>query len=82
MRFEAVKLTPWLIDEHASFRAVVGTDYSDPKNRRAFIEKTPRVFRDGEWHYGPKGHAPEYGKHQPSRDWCDTELKKIGYELT
>lgn len=37
------ELTEWIEDEHGAFRAVKGTDYSNPENRVAFIEKTPRV---------------------------------------
>lgn len=37
------ELTEWMEEEHCAFRAVKGTDYSNPENRVAFIEKTPRV---------------------------------------
>lgn len=29
-----------------------------------------------------KADAPEYGQHQPSRDWCDAQLIEMGYILT
>ena len=43
----------------------------------------------GKWHQGPKGCGGNieedgetvYGFYQPSRDWCDKELIKMGYEL-
>lgn len=60
-------------------------------SRVAFIEKSPRVrvaamtsgFPEAasNWKYGPKGSAPEYGRYQPSRDWCDNQLRLLGYTL-
>ncbi|WP_144509914.1 hypothetical protein [Bacillus sp. FJAT-22090] len=37
------ELTNWIDDEHCSYRAIKGTDHTNPGNRVAFIEKTPRV---------------------------------------
>jgi hypothetical protein len=66
---------------HASFRYKEGGNPQNPDDRVAFIEKTPRVFDGSQWVNGPKGCAPEYGRYQPSRDWCDAELLKMGYIL-
>ena len=44
----------------------------------------------GKWHHGPKGAGgsggenPEnelYGFYPPSREWCDAQLVKMGYQL-
>ena len=81
------KLSEWTMYDHCSFRYIEGTDPNKIENRVAFIEKTPRVrvkpfeIKDDwkGWMQGPKGHDPELGKYQPSRDWCDAELIKMGY---
>jgi hypothetical protein len=75
--------------EHCSMRCIIGSDPEDVAGRVAFIEKTPRVriapFAEQNdhrnWHQGPKGSAPEYGKYEPSREWCDQELQRMGYVL-
>lgn len=44
------------------------------------------------WEFGPKGQGGSsegstctelkiYGSYPPSREWCDTRLKELGYEL-
>lgn len=83
------RLSSWIVvDEYCATRVLEGTDPSKVENRRAFIEKTPRVLDGGDpndsknWRQGPKGCAPEYGAYKPSRAWCDKELKKMGYILT
>lgn len=86
-----MKLSHWIDIEHCSMRVLEGTDPAGVANRVAFIEKHPRVriapwsgdlLTDSpNWQFGPRGHAPEYGSYQPSRDWCDAELVKMGYEL-
>lgn len=91
---EAIHVTGWMAvpgAEYCSMRCIAGTDPLQVKNRVAFIEKTPRIrvaphpgsnIDDGvNWFSGPKGSAPEYGEYQPSRDWCDRELEKLGYIL-
>ena len=81
-------------DDHAAFRYVEGTDPDDVANRVAFIEKTPRVRR---YPYSPPhqdnsdcdnwvgnsslGDGDECGHNQEARDWCDKELKAMGYDL-
>lgn len=78
----AKKLSPWIDIEHCAARVLLGTDSNDEANRMAFIEKSPRVrLGTGQWMYGPKGDGQLCGKYQPSRDWCDAELIKLGYEL-
>jgi hypothetical protein len=87
----SIVLTGWINEEHCSMRCVAETDPSVLANRVAFIEKTPRVRvapfnKDCEydwknWKEGPKGTAPEYGRYQPSRDWCDQQLLEMGYIL-
>jgi hypothetical protein len=84
-----MELTDWMPvpgAEYCSMRCLVGTDPANVANRVAFIEKTPRVRvapftneRDDwkNWEQGPKGCAPEYGAHQPSRDWCDRRLTEL-----
>jgi hypothetical protein len=86
-----IQLTEWLNEDHGSMRCIAGTDPNVIANRVAFIEKTPRVrvrpFTNASddhnnWSPGPKGSAPEYGRYQPSRDWCDAQLVEMGYELS
>jgi hypothetical protein len=78
------------MEDHCSFRYVIGTDPEEVENRVAFIEKTPRVrvkpyteyLEDHKnWEQGPKGCSPEYGTYKPSRDWCDKRLLELGYEF-
>jgi hypothetical protein len=56
------------------------------------VRIAPLVDRERDcksWKYGNKGQGGTfevygktiYGYYQPSRDWCDEELKKMGYEL-
>jgi hypothetical protein len=73
------KLSAWINVEHCSTRVLFGTDPEVVKNRVAFIEKTPRVLINGEWVSGNKGSGQECGRYQPSRDWCDEQLKALGY---
>lgn len=85
-----MKLSPWTMELHCSFRYVLETDPNVVANRVAYIEKTPRVrvrpFTEQDdflnWQQGPKGSGDEYGLYQPSRDWCDNRLIQLGYELT
>ena len=87
------KVSPWINDEHCSFRTLLETG-----ERVAFIEKTPRIRVDGEWVSGPKGCGGQmnttqrgdgtttysgelYGQYPPSRAWCDQELTNLGWEL-
>jgi hypothetical protein len=89
-----MKLSPWtMVDGHCSMRYIEGTNPNDISNRVAFIEKSARVrvspfdhskdsmYDCDNWYSGFRGHSPEYGEYQPSRDWCDNELVKMGYEL-
>lgn len=74
-----MRVSEWqMIEGYASFRYKEGGNPDNVEDRVAFIEKTPRVFNGQKWVHGPKGQAPEY---QPSRDWCDMELVKLGYTL-
>jgi hypothetical protein len=77
-----VALSPWIVvDGYCATRAVAGTDPSIVANRRAFIEKTPRVLIDPDadnwrnWSQGPKG---DDGFDQDSRKWCDEVLLALG----
>lgn len=84
------RLSGWIDEDHCSLRCIQGTDPAHIASRVAFIEKTPRVRKAGftneredyqVWEEGPKGCAPEYGRHEPSRDWCNHRLVDLGYEL-
>lgn len=87
---KGIKLSQWINEDHCSMRCIEGTDPEVVANRVAFIEKTPRVrvaraespSNDWQgWHEGPKGCSEEYGRYAPSREWCDEQLKMLGYEL-
>lgn len=87
---KGVKLSEWINEDHCSMRCIEGSDSSIVANRVAFIEKTPRVrvARADDpnddwkgWHQGPKGCSDEYGRYAPSREWCDEQLKALGYEF-
>lgn len=87
---EQRRLSPWIDIEHCSTRVYEGTDPAEVANRVAFIEKTPRVrvstFADAcedwrGWCEGPKGCGEECGQYQPSRAWCDAQLRLLGYVL-
>lgn len=87
---KGVRLGPWINEDHCSMRCIEGTNPEIIANRVAFIEKTPRVrvaraeseFDDWKgWHEGPKGCGQECGRYAPSREWCDEQLKLLGYEL-
>jgi hypothetical protein len=82
---------------HCCTRVIDGSDPELICNRVAFIEKTARVriapFTDQNedwknWQSGPKGRGggdPEqdetYGFDPSSREWCDSMLLALGYEL-
>lgn len=86
-----------VVDDYCATRVIKGTNPEEVANRVAFIEKTPRVRNasfttwdeeQGKWPQGPKGSGgsePEkngyYGFDEESREWCDKELKKLGYIL-
>lgn len=86
-----IELSDWMPDPenpHCFMRIIKGGNPLEIRDRVAFIEKTPRVrtqkftstLRDyDKWDYGPSGCAPDYGTWQPSRDWCDTQLRALGY---
>jgi hypothetical protein len=87
-----MQITDWLDDDeepYFSMRCIAGSDKNAVSNRVAFIEKTPRVrvapYTEVDdwknWMQGPKGCAPEYGHYQPSRDWCDGQLRTLGYNV-
>lgn len=83
------KLSSWIQVpdcEECYMRILVGSNPNEIKNRIAFIEKTPRIrisWNNTEdylnWKYGPKGSGDELGLYEPSREWCDSELKLMGY---
>lgn len=85
-----MKLTTWLKTEDGcgSFRAYINTDVSKVINRVAFIEKTPRVRTNFfwvdaahdyiNWKEGSKGEGPD---DECSKQWCDEQLKLMGYKL-
>ena len=80
-----ITLTCWISDPdypECFMRIVEGSDPLIIQNRVAFIEKTPRIrISSTEWKYGNKGCGQELGSFQPSRDWCDNELLRLGYYL-
>lgn len=84
---DGVLLSPWIVvDGHCATRVLKGTDPEAIANRRAFIEKTPRILVDGTWVEGPKGSGggdPQrdgtYGFDSHSRAWCDFQLQLQGY---
>lgn len=87
---QGLAITDWMDvpdAEYCSMRCLVGANPEEIASRVAFIEKTPRVriapYTDKDdqknWYQGPKGSSPEYGKYEPSREWCDQELERIGY---
>lgn len=87
---DGIRLGPWINEDHCSMRCIEGTDPEVIANRVAFIEKTPRVrvaravdpFEDWKgWHEGEKGCGHECGQYAPSREWCDEQLKLLGYEF-
>jgi hypothetical protein len=80
-----VELSPWIVvSDYCATRVVAGTDPLVVANRRAFIEKSPRVMvgddatdRDN-WYYGVKGTD---GFDPKSREWCDAALRLLGAVL-
>lgn len=90
-----IKVSDWIREDHCVFRVIEESDPNEIKNRVAFIEKTPRVRiaefteeNDGmNWKSGPKGvggsgDAEEkqiYGFYPYSRQWCNEQLKIMGY---
>lgn len=88
-----MRLSDWIvIDRYCATRVIKGTDPNNINNRVAFIEKSARVCVDkenDEWKYGYKGKGgsgdhekqEQYGFDKRSREWCDKELIKLGYEL-
>jgi len=92
-----IELSPWIVvEDFCATRVVAGTDPNVVANRRAFIEKTPRVMVGDDatnwrcWFEGPKGsggadgHIPEnelYGFYPRSREWCDAALLLLGAVL-
>lgn len=88
-----LKLSPWTLttDGCGAYRCRINRDgENDVSARVAFIEKTPRVrIRPDNEMYGIndcynwaerpfKGDGPE---DQESRDWCDSMLVLLGYEI-
>jgi len=80
-----MKLSPWMKIpnyEYYSIRVIEGSDYRDVANRYAFAgDIYPRIrnlecsgdsFDNLNWKIGPAGSGKE---------WCDEELRKLGYEL-
>lgn len=84
--YKGVRLSPWIVvEEFCATRVLEGTDPNDFQNRRAFIEKTPRVLISGEWVQGPKGGGggdprrdETYGFAPRSRAWADQKLRELG----
>lgn len=83
-------ISDWIMEDHCSYKYLVGTNPNNPKNRVAFIEKTPRVFIDkkiisceknkpfnGGWIYGAKGDGHLCGKDPNSRKWCDNLIDLV-----
>ncbi len=87
-----MELSDWIvIDGYCATRVLKGTDPNQVNNRVAFIEKTPRVKIGNYWVQGDKGSGGaytddheklgQYGFDVESRNWCDSELKKLGYNF-
>ena len=88
------KLSNWIIKNHCAYRLLNNNCEDTVKNRMCFIEKTPRVkiesnkqckdngivIEEDCWLYGPEG-SSDYGLDKDSRNWCDSMLKLLGYEL-
>lgn len=80
-----VDLTWHVIDDYCACLVFKDGDPLNVEDRAAFIEKTPRIFNGEKWLFGPKGAGGNiefdgktvYGFYQPSRDWCEKEIKKL-----
>lgn len=82
-------LSDWIKDEHCWLKTIVGGDPTNIRDRRIFIEKTPRVFDPSlgldiedwrSWIQGYKGHADEGdGPDLDGLEWADEFSKFIGY---
>jgi hypothetical protein len=82
-------LSDWIKDEHCWMKTILGGNPNDVKDRRIFIEKTPRVFDPSlgldiedwrSWIQGYKGHADEGdGPDLDGLEWEDEFSKFIGY---
>lgn len=86
-----INVSPWIDDpqvSHCSMRIVEGGDPNKISDRVAFIGIIPRVrtnkftkiYDFENWFFGPKG-STDYGKDKESRNWCDRELRRLGYRL-
>lgn len=82
-----MELSEWIVIEgYCATRVIKNSNPDLIKNRVAFIEKTPRIriseFTEIDdqknWKYGERG-TSDYGFDIDSRNWCDVELKKLGY---
>jgi hypothetical protein len=82
-------LSDWIKDEHCWMKTILGGDPTNVRDRRIFIEKTPRVFDPSlgldiedwrSWIQGYKGHADEGdGPDLDGLEWADEFSKFIGY---
>ena len=84
MEKKYVDLTWHIIDDFSSCLVFKDGDPLKVEDRVAFITKTPRVWDGRKWITGPKGDGGNiengkdiYGFYQPSRDWCEQEIRKL-----
>ena len=87
------KLSKWIkVEGHCWTRIVEGGDYNNISDRVAFIEKSPRVrtgrdevfdFLNDTKHWRFETIKDKnYDSTISEKDWCDRELRIMGYELS
>lgn len=59
----------YIIDSYCATLIKLDGNPNNVEDRVAFIEKTPRIYVNNEWIYGPKGDGHECGFYEPSRNW-------------
>ena len=82
------QLSDWVNIEDCWTRTIKGGNPEDVKDRRCFIEKTPRVydrsfgFTPEDWRSWVSGYKGDYGDEDgSSREWCDAFAEYLGYKL-
>jgi len=85
------KVSSWMRepgpDPYCWMRIIVGGNPKSLEDRVAFCEKSPRIRvapftthseESDKWKFGPKGGYDD----AENLEWCDIELKKLGYVIT
>lgn len=67
----------YIIDDYCATLIKLNGNPDNIEDRIAFIEKTPRIYINNEWIYGPKGDGHECGFYEPSRNWIIENFLKI-----